>query len=415
MTALTNLNVFLGDQNIGSITLLPNDKSIFSFSEEYVADINRPILSLSYKDIYGDVAVDRDAVQTRLEPFFSNLLPEGHLREYLATRAGVKDVREFYLMWILGQDLPGNVTVRPADGEDWPPMADKSLTKEEIETRHSQTMRFSLAGVQLKFSGLMAASGGLTIPAHGTGGSWIVKLPSVKWNGVPENEYSMMEFARRMGMDVPEVKLVRMDDIGGIPQGIGDMSGDALAVKRFDRTDGGGRIHMEDFAQVFNLYPERKYERGNYRNIAEVIWGEIDEEALTEYVKRLVFNAFIGNGDMHMKNWSLIYPDGRNAALAPAYDFLSTLPYMNDTDMALNLYRGGPRRFDALTQASFISFAAKAKLPETIVMTAVKETISQFYDLWPEVQKDLPIEKRVAEAIEKHLKTIPLAQEKSRV
>ena len=83
--------------------------------------------------------------------------------------------------------------------------------------------------------------------------------------------------------------------------------------------------------------------------------------------------------------------------------------------MALNLYRGGPRRFDALTQASFISFAAKAKLPETIVMTAVKETISQFYDLWPEVQKDLPIEKRVAEAIEEHLKTIPLAQDKSRV
>ncbi|PCI48065.1 MAG: kinase [Alphaproteobacteria bacterium] len=410
MTAITNLNVFLGDRNIGTITLLPNDKSIFSFTDKYVADVNRPALSLSYKDIYGELITDRDAVQARLEPFFSNLLPEGHLREYLATRAGVKDGREFYLMWILGQDLPGNVTVLPADGEDWPPVADKSLAREEIEARHRQTMRFSLAGVQLKFSALIGSSGSLTIPAHGTGGSWIVKLPSAKWNGVPENEYSMMEFARRMGMDVPEVKLISMDDIGGMPQGIGDMSGDALAVKRFDRTDSGERIHIEDFAQVFNLYPERKYERGNYRNIAEVIWNEIGEEAIIEYVKRLIFNALIGNGDMHMKNWSLIYPDGRNAALAPAYDFLSTIPYMNDTDMALNLYRDGPRRFDELTLAGFISFAAKAKLPETIVINTVKETISQFYDLWPEVQKDLPIEKRVAASVEKHLKTIPMAQ-----
>ena len=410
MAAITNLNVFLGSQHIGTITLLPSDKSIFSFTEAYIADSNRLTLSQSYKDLYGGITTDRDVIQTRLEPFFSNLLPEGHLREYLSARAGVKDVREFYLMWILGQDLPGDVTILPADGEDWPPIANKSLSKKEIEAHHRQIMRFSLAGVQLKFSALEKSQGGLTIPAKGTGGSWIVKLPSVKWHGVPENEYSMMEFARRMGMDVPEVKLISIDDIGGMPQGIGDMSGDALAVKRFDRTEDGGHIHIEDFAQVFGLYPERKYKRGNYRNIAEVIWGEIDTEALIEYVKRLVFNALIGNSDMHMKNWSLIYPDGRNAALAPAYDFLSTIPYINDTDMALNLYRGGPRRFDELTLDSFISFAAKAKLPETIVINTVKETINQFHDLWTDVQNDLPIESRVAQAVEEHLKTIPMAQ-----
>jgi len=33
-----------------------------------------------------------------LPPFFSNLLPEGHLREYLAARAGVKPGREFFLL-----------------------------------------------------------------------------------------------------------------------------------------------------------------------------------------------------------------------------------------------------------------------------------------------------------------------------
>ena len=45
---------------------------------------------------------------------------------------------------------------------------------------------FSLAGVQLKFSAVQAARGGLTIPARGVGGSWIVKLPSREFPGVPE-------------------------------------------------------------------------------------------------------------------------------------------------------------------------------------------------------------------------------------
>lgn len=42
----------------------------------------------------------------------------------------------------------------------------------------------------------------------------------------------------------------------GIAAAVGDH---ALAVERFDRGPGGRRIHMEDFAQVFGLYPERKY------------------------------------------------------------------------------------------------------------------------------------------------------------
>lgn len=410
MVDITNLNVFLGNQHIATITLLPHDRSILSFTDEYVEDAGRPTLSLAFNDAYGGIVADRKPIQTRLEPFFSNLLPEGYLRDYLAIRAGVKDIREFYLIWILGQDLPGNVTLRPHDGEEWPPVANKNLTKEEAEARQRQTMRFSLAGVQLKFSALAGASGGLTIPIEGTGGSWIVKLPSAKWNGVPENEYSMMEFARRMGMDVPEVKLTPMADINGMPQGIGDLKGDALAVKRFDRTENGDRIHIEDFAQVFNLYPESKYGKGNYRSIAGVLWNEIGEEAIKEYVKRLVFNALIGNGDMHMKNWSLIYRDGHNAELAPAYDFLSTIPYMNDTDMALNLFGRGPTRFDELTFDAFARFAAKARLPETIVLMTVKETVSQFYDLWPVIQQELPIERRVAEAIDKHLKTIPIVK-----
>ena len=37
-------------------------------------------------------------------PFFSNLLPEERLRDYLAARAGINPAREFFLLWALGSD-----------------------------------------------------------------------------------------------------------------------------------------------------------------------------------------------------------------------------------------------------------------------------------------------------------------------
>ncbi len=50
--------------------------------------------------------LDIKPTRTRLSPFFSNLLPEGHLRKYLAKKAAVKETREFYLINALGHDLP---------------------------------------------------------------------------------------------------------------------------------------------------------------------------------------------------------------------------------------------------------------------------------------------------------------------
>ncbi|MGK7761226.1 type II toxin-antitoxin system HipA family toxin, partial [Marinovum sp. B10] len=73
-------------------------------------------------------------------------------------------------------DLPGAITITPSDGEAWSPdTADGG--DDHGDDRRENALRFSLAGVQLKFSAVMEASGGLTIPASGVGGSWIVKLP----------------------------------------------------------------------------------------------------------------------------------------------------------------------------------------------------------------------------------------------
>jgi len=405
MPDIAVLTVHLHDQQIGTLTLLPGDRTLFTFEQEYIDNAKRPTLSLSFKDLYGELITDVRPTQTRVPPFFANLLPEGRMREYLADQADVSPEREFFLLWVLGRDLPGAIQIHPADGESFPPSSAKEEKEAYQHEDRENILRFSLAGVQLKFSAVKEATGGLTIPVSGAGGSWIVKLPSTKFNGVPENEFAMMELARRIGINVPETELIAISSIGGLPEGI-ERAGDlAFAIRRFDRKGSGEKVHIEDFAQIFGVYPNDKYRSASYRNIAEVIWAEIGEEGISEFIHRFVFNALIGNGDMHLKNWSLMYPDGRNAFLAPAYDFVSTIPYISNEVLALNFVDN--KAFSSLDKNLLERFAAKAHLPEKLVLDTALETVGRFSEAW-KVNGDLPLGDNVRQAIDEHLETVPL-------
>lgn len=272
--------------------------------------------------------------------------------------------------------------------------------------RHA--LRFSLAGVQLKFSAVNEASGGLTIPAKGVGGSWIVKLPSQRFESVPENEFSMMTLARLVGIDVPALRLVDMRDIRNLPPGIDDLKGRALVIERFDRLPaGGGSVHIEDFAQIFGVYPEDKYKKASMRSIARVIASEGDDADISEFVRRLTFTMLIGNADMHLKNWSMIYPDRRRSALAPAYDFVSTIAYLRDENAALTVSRS--KRFDAFSYDELSHLAAKAMLPEKLVLDTARETVALFHQYWQAEKGALPLSKVVIDAIEQHVAKVPIA------
>ena len=405
MADVAVLNVLLYGVPIGTLTRVADDRTLFAFNEDYIHDENRPVLGLGFKDRLGELITKFRLTQTKVLPFFSNLLPEGHLRSYLAARAGVNPVREFFLLWVLGSDLPGAITIMPADGEAWPPDADDHAG-DDLDPREN-ALRFSLAGVQLKFSAVQAAKGGLTIPARGVGGSWIIKLPSREFPGVPENEYAMMTLARLMGMDVPALQLIDIDAIGNLPDGIGALKGQALAIQRFDRLSDGTAVHIEDFAQVFGVYPDDKYRKGNARSIANVIAAEGNHDDVAEFIRRLTFNTLIGNADMHLKNWSLIYPDRRHAALAPAYDFLSTIPYIPDEKAALNVSR--TKRFDEFSEDELSHLAAKARLPLKLVLDTARETVALFHQHWTAAKANLPLANNVIDAVERHLKTIPIA------
>jgi serine/threonine-protein kinase HipA len=401
------LNILLYGQPVGTLTRVEGDRTLFAFNQDYLEDETRPTLSLGFKDDLGRLITDFNPVRTRVMPFFSNLLPEGRMRTYLAERAGVNPEREFFLLWVLGKDLPGAITVEPADGEAWPPGA--SETQESVqENVRENALRFSLAGVQLKFSAIEDARKGLTIPAKGIGGSWIVKLPSREFDGVPENEYSMMTLARLVGIDVPAIRLIDVSAIGNLPSGIETLKGRALAIERFDRLTDGTPVHIEDFAQVFGVYPRDKYKKASAMNMAAVVGAEGGEADIAEFVRRLTFNTLIGNADMHLKNWSVIYPDRRNAAIAPAYDFVSTILYIPDETAALKVSRS--KRFDEFSEDELAHMAARARLPEKFVLDTARETAALFHQHWEAEKKNLPLSAALIDAIETHFKKIPLGK-----
>lgn len=373
-TKLSEVAVNLHDRRIGTITRLASEQQIFAFDQSYIDDPARPTLSLFFKDRTGGLNTTAQHVRRRVPAFFSNLLPEGHLRTYLAELAGVKPEREFFLLAALGSDLAGAVTITPL-------RYDGGRDDAFEEPRDSgDPLRFSLAGVQLKFSAIAESSGGLTIPAKGVGGSWIVKLPSMRFSSVSENEFAMLELARAVGITTPRSRLIPVKEIGGLPGEAARIAGNALAVERFDRAPNGKRIHMEDFAQVFGLFPSDKYKHASYGNIARVLWAEIGDVGTYEFVRRLVFSVLIGNADMHLKNWSILYPDTRKPALSPAYDFISTVPYIPNDRLALSF--GGSRALDEITIDQMRRLADKGNLPVSPIIRLAQETVARTVDAW---------------------------------
>lgn len=274
--------------------------------------------------------------------------------------------------------------------------------------------RFSLAGVQLKFS-MLADGDRLTLPAFGEGGDWIVKLPDLQYPDVPRNEFAMMSLAAAAGIDVPELRLVHRDEIAGLPRNVWPGREEwAYAVRRFDRADGRRSVHIEDLAQVCNLYPNRKYS-GNYESVASLLYRRHDVPALRQFARRLAYMVLIGNGDGHLKNWSLIYRDPRMPTISPAYDLVSTAPYrVNGAAEDLGLRFGGSKQFRRVNLSLFQRLEDRLEVASAGLAECAAETVTRAVDQWPRftgiLRPNPPLLREIAEGIEARAKTLLAGQ-----
>ncbi|RRD03375.1 type II toxin-antitoxin system HipA family toxin [Arachnia propionica] len=342
----------------------------------YWDDPDRPVLGLRFEE---NPEAEVKANQ-RLPPWFSNLLPEGILRQWVAEAVGISEQREMPLLVRLGTSLPGAVTIVPAEPDVDPTWQPQEITPPPPPTHGDGRFRFSLAGVALKFS-MLQQGDRLTMPADGGEGDWIVKMPDATYPEVPVNEFTMMTLARHCGIEVPEIRLVHRDDLWDLPDAAWPRGQDlAYAIRRFDRT-GNHRIHIEDLAQVRNFYPEDKY-LGSFETAAALVRRGHDDASYLEFVRRLFFSCAIGNGDMHLKNTSLIYRDPRRPVISPVYDLVSTIPYVAPAPDDLGLRLGRSRRFEEVTPASFEVLARRIGASPEATMAAVAEVSARLPEAW---------------------------------
>lgn len=272
-------------------------------------------------------------------PFFSGLLPEGHVLANLSQMYQVP--RSDFLGYLghLGCESIGALTF-VADGHDlsdhvpsYEPLSEEEIdglknAPERMVTLMTDDMRLSLAGAQTKVAWYLppekehegAALESWWVPRGTAPSTHIVKIAAQGSERLAVNEHICMSIAERCGFSVPGTVLI--EDLPG-----------ALAVKRYDRIRLASasyplRLHQEDFCQAMGLpvmykyadaHPEVDYVREMGALVERVSSDPLEDKR--ELAKRLLFHYAIGNADNHLKNHAFIYDLAwRERRLAPLYD-----------------------------------------------------------------------------------------------
>jgi len=399
-TKVSILEIWLGETLVGFLSGFQGGKNIFTFDENYIhLGRDKPILSLSFLDD-NQLKVPYVSNQA-LPPFFSNMLPEGDYRSYVLNSLQFKSSDEFKLFKAISGDCPGNIIVK---AEDVSQNNIITLKPELLTEIKKPSIRFSLAGVQLKFS-LQMINGRYTVPQRHPG-NVIVKIPSSIYPHLPENEFSMMQLAKAVGVTIPEIKIVPLETFKDSINIKHFNNQYAYVIRRFDRFGENGRIHCEDFAQALGVRPSQKYDAANHETIAKIIMALFPNGMvqLEQFLIRVFVNVLLGNTDAHLKNWSILFEDGKHPSLAPAYDIVSTLEYLDNQELALNFCK--IKNFYEITDKTLIKFSERIDVDKRFILNVAEKVISNANDLWPQLLRELPISIDSRNALRFHWKKL---------
>lgn len=212
--------------------------------------------------------------------------------------------------------------------------------------------KMSISGVQIKASVALNKKNN-SIEIVQTGGTHILKPEPGEYPELPQNENLCMNMAKISGMEVP-------------PHGLFYLADRKLCyiVKRFDRDNIGNRIHIEDLAQLMGLPSDSKYE-ASLEKVGNTIlkFSKSPYLDLIDFMDRIIFCFLIGNGDMHLKNWSLISDTDGNYHLAPCYDLVCSklyLPGEDESALTINGKRNKISLSDFIALAEYLKIDKKA-------------------------------------------------------
>lgn len=338
----------------GWLSELPGGLSQFSYLPDFVGEIACALPRTQTDHVWYSGG---------LPPFFEHLTPEGWLRHRQARSAEIAETDDFGLLLRYGQDCIGAVSILdPAAAEQ--PVPDGL----DLETAAAIVGARTISGVQRKLLAVRG-EGGSYHPAGPTGPApFIAKFAEDNLPNLVRNEALSLAACRLLlGEDeVTKAELGAMDGIDGL----------ALLVERFDREPDGGKLRLEDFAQVLSRPRGRDYQgkySGDYEEGAAVLrrWSARPLIDLAQYFKRLAVFVLLGNCDAHLKNFSLLErPEGLR--LSPVYDVLNTYlygPQGYSTEFALRL-SGKRRALEEIDRDLLTAFGLEIGLsPQAVAKT----------------------------------------------
>jgi len=323
------LHVFTAGREIGSLTRSDLEEDTFLFGyragtqPENAVSITMPVRADQYDSIAG------------LLPLFEMNLPEGALRERLRLQFA-KTIPEFDdldLLQIVGASQIGRLRYSlQASIDENVPMQDLS----EILTYEGGADLF--ADLLERFATYSGISGmqpkvlirEIPVPQKITrqGATHIVKsFDPRQYPELAANEFICTQGADAAGISTPRVQLSENRQI--------------LVVDRFDLLADGSYVGIEDFCVLDGKRSHGRYD-GSYEGIAKRMAQYVSPAALgrakDQFALMVAYNCAVGNGDAHLKNFSVIYRHPEDeVTLAPAYDIVSTLPYTPKDTLALEL------------------------------------------------------------------------------
>ena len=168
-------------------------------------------------------------------------------------------------------------------------------------------------------------------------GSWIAKFSSTTDSyPVVQAEYVAMELARRVGLDVADVR---------IAEAFGRR---VLLVRRFDRGDPGTRHMVVSSLTILELHDADglagRY--ATYPDLADQIRARFTDSSATlrEIFARISFNILVGNHDDHARNHGAFWnPHFESLTLTPAYDICPQVRNVGEVAQAMAYGSEGER------------------------------------------------------------------------
>lgn len=283
--------------------------------------------------------------------------PEGIRRELLERNSAGRSPLLRAELYARIEDFQSGYAIstgdRPPDDRTVPPFPKEALSGSPVDIlalpkalfdveKRTFIGKVSLSGVQDKF--LLVAELGedgglkLRLPEAEESGNIIIKPCNPEIPFLCECEHASMRlldeilFEMDGNRTVPRTWLFE-DPLLPLRRDILNMD---YAVERFNVSPDGRRLKMFDFAAVMELGTAEKYDPS-----VEDLFGAaeevLDDADLGRFAEGYFYGYLIGNGDMHIKNFSILQkPDG-GYELSPFYDMLSTRAALGDVTMALSL------------------------------------------------------------------------------